>query len=106
MKNIILVLNQRKVVWLLAIFLSLILFNTTYRNLGTYVPLVVIFISLFHINFRYKITISNYKGLLLVFVLVTLFSTILSEGDFSRDVPKIFITILIYIAFSSIYYSE
>ena len=36
--------KQRFVVLIIALFFAIVLFNTTFLNLGTYLPLVIIFL--------------------------------------------------------------
>lgn len=106
MKVLVLLFKQRLVVWMLGVFLSLVLFNTTYMHLGTIVPLTVMVLSLFHIIFHYRIKITGNKCLFLIFITITLVSTFFSGGDDYREIFKILITIIIYMVFSSIRYAD
>ena len=104
-KDISKLLNQRPLVYFVGAFLSLVLFNTTYMNLGTYVPIIVIiFTIVFALSARRSIYKQTY-GFLFFSILVFL-STLLSGGTISREVEKIFLNALIYIIASSLFFSE
>lgn len=99
--NFIYLLRQRFAVSLIAIFLSLVLFNTTYLGLGTNIPLVVIVMGLVFFPSEQKSN-SNKKNVYFIWLAIVIFlSTLLSDGENFHECLKIFITVLfVYMATS------
>lgn len=95
-------IKQRFAILIIAFFLAIVLFNTTYLGLGTYVPLLVIFLGLLTFSYVEK-TKANKKNIYFIWLsIVILCSTLLSGGDQIRDCFKIFITICFLYYSSSI----
>lgn len=86
-------IKQRFAILIIAFFLAIVLFNTTYLGLGTYVPLLVIFLGLLTFTYVEK-TKANKKNIYFIWLsILILFSTVLSGGEQIRDCFKLFITI-------------
>lgn len=95
-------IKQRFAILIIAFFLAIILFNTTYLGLGTYVPLLVIFLGLLTFSCVEK-TKANKKNKYFIWLsIVILFSTFFSGGEQIRDCFKIFITVCFLYYSSSI----
>ena len=96
------IIKQRFAILIIAFFLAIVLFNTTYLGLGTYVPLLVIFLGLLTFSYVEK-TKANKKNIYFIWLsIVILCSTLLSGGDQIRDCFKLFITICFLYYSSSI----
>lgn len=96
------IIKQRFAILIIAFFLAIVLFNTTYLGLGTYVPLLVIILGLLTFSYVEK-TKANKKNIYFIWLsIVILCSTLLSGGDQIRDCFKIFITICFLYYSSSI----
>lgn len=104
-KDIAELLNQRPLVYLLGAFFSLVLFNTTYMDLGTYVPIIVITLTLIFALSARKSGCKQSYGILFFSVIVFL-STLLSGGEISREVEKIFLNALLFVVVTSLFFSE
>lgn len=95
-------IKQRFAILIIAFFLAIVLFNTTYLGLGTYVPLLVIFLGLLTFSSVEK-TKANKKNKYFIWLsIVILFSTFFSGGEQIRDCFKIFITVCFLYYSSSI----
>lgn len=95
-------IKQRFAILIIAFFLAVVLFNTTYLGLGTYVPLLVISLGLLTFSYAEK-TKANKKNIYFIWLsIVILCSTLLSGGDQIRDCFKLFITICFLYYSSSI----
>lgn len=95
-------IKQRFAILIIAFFLAIVLFNTTYLGLGTYVPLLVIFLGLLTFSCVEK-TKANKKNKYFIWLsIVILFSTFFSGGEQIRDCFKIFITVCFLYYSSSI----
>lgn len=91
--NLVYLISQRPVVLIIALFLAIVLFNTTYLSLGTNVPIVIIFIG-FCFFLRMKSINANKKNICFVWLsVVILLSTLFSGGEQLRDCFKILITV-------------
>lgn len=87
--------KQRVEIYIVAIFLSLVLFNTTYLSLGTYLPISIIAIGIVLCLFSpYKTNINSSNSIYLLLAVIIFISTIISDGNNFRECFKIFITIL------------
>lgn len=87
--------SQRIVVYVIAFFISLVLFNTTYMSLGTIVPmLTIIFGLILFVSSRPKTNVNNRNNLYIWMSFIFLFSTVLSGGDELTQCLKIFLTAL------------
>lgn len=96
------IIKQRFAILIIAFFLAIVLFNTTYLGLGTYVPLLVIFLGLLTFSCVEK-TKANKKNKYFIWLsIVILFSTFFSGGEQIRDCFKIFITVCFLYYSSSI----
>lgn len=95
-------IKQRFAILVIAFFLAIVLFNTTYLGLGTYVPLFVIILGLLTFS-NVKKTKANKKNIYFIWLsIVILCSTLLSGGEQIRDCFKLFITICFLYYSSSI----
>lgn len=95
-------IKQRFAILIIAFFLAIVLFNTTYLGLGTYVPLLVIFLGLLTFPYVEKTKINKKNIYFIWLSIVILCSTLLSGGDQIRDCFKLFITICFLYYSSSI----
>ena len=90
---------------LVAIFLGLVLFNTTYLDLGTIVPLIVIFFTIGVVLFKYGIRKVSFNSII-IFVLIAFFSTFVSGGNDYRELVKILLTVFFFLIVISIPYKN
>lgn len=90
-------------IYLIAIFLSLVLFNTTYMSLGTIVPLVVILMIVLYVVFNAKYKNNIFTPFIGYLVVITL-STIVMEGEI-RILFKIIANVLTVFAISKLRFS-
>ena len=87
--------SQRTVINVIALFISLVLFNTTYMSLGTIVPMLTIILGLLlFVSTRPKTNINNRNNLYIWMSFLFLFSTALSGGDEFTQCLKIILTAL------------
>lgn len=90
--------TQRLVVYTIAIFIAIVLFNTTYMSLGTIVPILVIGLGLVVFSItpsKSKASVSS-KFFIWMSVLILL-ATLVSGGDNYRDCFKLFlVTVFVY----------
>lgn len=100
--NLFYLIKQRFAILIIAFFFAIVLFNTTYLGLGTYVPLLIIILGLLTFSYVEK-TKANKKNIYFIGLsIVILCSTLLSGGDQIRDCFKLFITICFLYYSSSI----
>lgn len=91
--NLFYLIKQRFAIFVIAIFIAMVLFNTTYLGLGTSLPLIIIFLGLLTFLHVEK-TNANKRNICFIWLsIVILCSTLLSGGDHIRDCFKILITI-------------
>lgn len=87
--------SQRTVIYVIALFISLVLFNTTYMSLGTIVPMLTIVLGLLlFVSTRPKTNVNNRNNLYIWMSFLFLFSTALSGGDEFTQCLKIILTAL------------
>lgn len=84
---------QRLIIYVLAVFLSLVLFNTTYLSLGTYLPILVMAVGLILLKKTSNSKINSFNSYYIGIAIIVLFSTIISGGNNFRECLKIFLTI-------------
>lgn len=100
-------LKYNSVVYVLGLFFSLVVFNTTHMQLGTILPLflMVVFVVLSIIGKR-KLKIELYKTCFLLMTLVLLSSTVFNAGQDYRVIFKVFMLAFFYMVATSIDYSD
>ena len=98
--------HQRKVVWLIAIFFSLILFNTTFMSLGTIVPLGVAGLLLWISMTSEELAVNRYKLAMLIFAIIIAIATFFSGGEIDRAYLKILLMVLVYVFVTSLPYTD
>lgn len=88
--------------FLLCIFFCLALFNTTYKNLGTIIPSIVMLLFLIFLIFsRTSLTIDSYKYCFLLLPSLIFTVTLFSIGEISRTSYKVFILAVFFIISTS-----
>lgn len=85
--------KQRFVVLIIALFFAIVLFNTTFLNLGTYLPLVIIFLGFVCFSFTKKTYVNKKNVYFIAFAILLFFSTFISGGDLYRECLKILLTV-------------
>lgn len=79
--NLFYLIKQRFAIFVIAIFIAMVLFNTTYLGLGTSLPLIIIFLGLLTFLHVEK-TNANKRNICFIWLsIVILCSTLLSGGD-------------------------
>lgn len=100
-------LKYDSVIYILGLFFSLVVFNTTHMQLGTILPisLMAIFTILF-ITGKRKMKIELYKVCFLLMALVLFSSTAFNAGQDYRVVFKVFLLAFFYMIATSVDYKE
>ena len=86
-------INHRFVIYLVAVFFSLVLFNTTYLGLGTIIPIVVIGVILICLNFNPLKANKTFVPFIWYALIITIV-TLLLNGE-TRDLSKIILMVVI-----------
>ena len=94
-------------VYVLGLFFSLVVFNTTYMQLGTILPmsLMGIFLILVFIGKR-DLKINRYRICFLLMAFVLFVVTALNNGQNYRVIYKVFLLSIFYMVSTSVEYSE
>lgn len=95
-------LKQRFIIYLLAIYFGLVLFNTTYLGLGTYIPLIIMILGLMTILIGRSYRFEHFKLYYIMMGLIILISSLFSDADNFRNVFKILLTIIFFCFASSL----
>ena len=100
-------LKYNSVVYVLGLFFSLVVFNTTHMQLGTILLLFLmgVFVILV-IKVKRKLKIRPYKVCFLLIALVLLLSTAFNAGQDYRAIFKVFTLAFFYMVATSIDYSD
>ena len=86
--------TQRKEVYIVACFFATVLFNTTFLSLGTYVPMALIILGFFFLNKNKREQQNKNSIMYVLFSVLILLATFVSNGNDFRTPFKIIVTAL------------
>lgn len=100
-------LKYNVMIYVLGLFFSLVVFNTTYLQLGTILPILIMtFFYILIIVGNRKLKIEKYRISFLLMAIVLFLVTTFNDGDDYRVIFKVVILSIFYMIATSIEYNE